>query len=84
MHAIVSHWDKGRDGLCPDCGKQETDSHLNLCSDPDRRRLLHDMMNNLHDNNFTHQELAYPQQQNCVDIVVEMVIFPAISTEWYS
>ena len=24
------------------------------------------------------------QQQNCVDIVVEMVTFPAISTEWYS
>ena len=24
------------------------------------------------------------QQQNCVDIVVEMVTFPAVSTEWYS
>ena len=59
---MVSHWDKRRDGLCPDCGTRETASHLNLCSDPDRTRLLHDMLNTLHDwlqNNYTHPELAY-------------------------
>ena len=27
---------------------------------------------------------ALSQQQNCVDIVVEIVTFPVISTEWYS
>jgi len=59
---MVSHWDKDRDGLCPDCGKQETASHLNLCSETDRTHLLHDMVNNLQDwldNNYTHPELAY-------------------------
>jgi len=59
---MVSHWDKGRDGLCPDCGKREIASHLNLCSDPDRTRLLHDMVNTPHDwlqNKYTHPELAY-------------------------
>jgi len=47
MQVMVSHWDKGRDGLCPDCGKRETASHLNLCSDPDRTHLLHGMVSNL-------------------------------------
>ena len=59
---MVSYWDKGRGGLCPDCGKRETASHLNLCSDVDRTRLLHGMVHNLQewlDNNYTHPELAY-------------------------
>ena len=59
---MVSYWDKTRDGKCPDCGKREVASHLNLCSDPDRTRLLHDMVANLQnwpDNNYTHRELAY-------------------------
>ena len=59
---MVNHWDKSRDGKCPDCGKRETASHLNLCSDPDRTCLLHTMVEKLQtwlDNNYTHPELAY-------------------------
>ena len=59
---MVSHWDKSRDGRCPDCGQREPASHLNLCSDPDGTCLLHDMVSQLQqwlDNNYTHRELAY-------------------------
>jgi len=59
---MVSYWDKTRDGKCPDCGKRETANHLNLCSDPDRTRLLHDMVASLQtwlNNNYRHRELAY-------------------------
>ena len=59
---MVNHWDKSRDGNCPDCGRRETASHLNLCSDPDRTCLLHTMVEKLQtwlDNNYTHPELAY-------------------------
>ena len=60
--AMVSHWDNTRDDKCPDCGRRETASHLNLCSDPDRTQLLHEMVTKLQqwlDNNYTHPELAY-------------------------
>ena len=59
---MVSHWDKSRDGRCPDCGMRETASHLNLCSDPDRTNLLQTMVESLQewlDNNYAHPELAY-------------------------
>jgi hypothetical protein len=59
---MVSRWDKSRDELCPDCGKRETASHLNLCSDPERTSLLHEMVASLKkwlDNNYCHPELAY-------------------------
>ena len=59
---MVSHWDKSRDDLCPDCGKRETASHLNLRSDPAPTRLLHDMVERLQqwlNDNYSHPELAY-------------------------
>ena len=60
--AMVSHWDSTRDDKCPDCGRRETASHLNLCSDPDRTQLLHEMVDQLQrwlNDSFTHPELAY-------------------------
>ena len=60
--AMVCQWDKNRDEKCPDCGMKETASHLNLCSDPDRTQMLHQMVDKLQawlDNNYTHPELAY-------------------------
>ncbi len=59
---MVARWDTTRNDKCPDCGQWETASHLNLCPDLDRTKLLHDMANSLGewlDNNYTHPELAY-------------------------
>ena len=44
---MVAHWDTSRDGKCPNCKRPEPASHLNLCSNADRTRLLCDMANQL-------------------------------------
>ena len=59
---MVAHWDPTRDGLCPDCNNPERASHLNLCPDADRTRLLHSMADNLEkwlSNNHGHPDLIY-------------------------
>ena len=59
---MVAHWDPTRDGLCPDCNNPERASHLNLCPDADRTRLLHSMADNLEkwlSDNHGHPDLIY-------------------------
>ena len=59
---MVAHWDPTRDGNCPDCHRPETASHLCLCPNGDRTRLLKDMTADLTtwlNNNYAHPELAY-------------------------
>ena len=59
---MVSYWDKSRDNSCPNCGRRETASHLNLCYSTERSQLLTEMATNLEQwllNNHTHPELAY-------------------------
>ena len=59
---MVAHWDPTRDGNCPDCHRPETASHLCLCPNGDRTRLLKDMTADLTTwlhNNYAHPELAY-------------------------
>jgi len=57
---MVAHWDSSRDGRCPNCQRPEPASHLNLCPDADRTRLLRDMANQLGswlEKNYAHPEL---------------------------
>ena len=59
---MVARWDSARDGLCPDCGKQERASHLCLCSNAERTLLFTQMADRIGvwlSNNFAHPELAY-------------------------
>jgi hypothetical protein len=59
---MVAHWDKTRDGKCPCCQRVDTAHHLNLCGDPDRTRLFHEMADKLKEwlnDNYAHPELAY-------------------------
>ena len=60
--SMVCRWDATRDDRCPDCGRRETASHLNLCPDKDRTQLLADMSTKLGgwlEEHYTHPELAY-------------------------
>ena len=57
---MVAHWDSSQDGKCPNCKRPEPASHLNLCSNADRTRLLCDMANQLGswlEMNYAHPEL---------------------------
>ena len=59
---MVSYWDKSRYNKCPDCDRQETASHLNLCFAKDRTELQAEMATSLEQwllNNYAHPELAY-------------------------
>ena len=57
---MVAHWDSSRDGKCPNCLQPGPASHLNMCPDADRTRLLRDMANQLGswlEKNYAHPEL---------------------------
>ena len=59
---MVAHWDRARDGKCPNCQRKETARHLNLCPSRDRTRLLYEMTDDLQtwlDTSYAHTELAY-------------------------
>ena len=60
--SMVAHWDKSRDGKCPNCGRVETAHHLNICHSQNRTDLLMDMADDLEkwmNENHSHPELAY-------------------------
>ena len=60
--SMVAHWDPSRDGKCPDCGGNETSSHLLVCPNHDRTSLLRDQTADFHSwllTKGTHPDLAY-------------------------
>ena len=60
--SMVAHWDRTRDGKCPNCQRRENAHHLNLCPNKDRTDLLFDMARDLEKwmlDNYSHLELAY-------------------------
>ena len=44
---MVAHWDKTRDGSCPDCGTKEDAAHLMKCPSHSRTTLLRDQVEDL-------------------------------------
>ena len=44
---MVVHWDKTRDGSCPDCGTREDAAHLMKCPSLSRTTLLRDQVEDL-------------------------------------
>ena len=44
---MVAHWDKTRDGSCPDCGTREDAAHLMKCPSLSRTTLLRDQVEDL-------------------------------------
>ena len=45
--SMVAHWDKTRDGSCPDCGMREDAGHLMRCRSHSRTALLHEQVEDL-------------------------------------
>ena len=59
---MVAQWDASRDVKYQNCPQQEMTTHLNLCGDPERTRLLNEMADKLGgwiSDNYAHPELAY-------------------------
>ena len=59
---MVANWEPSRNGQCPNCRKKDTASHLNLCGDAERTRLLNTMADKLGtwlSINHAHPELEY-------------------------